>query len=175
MSNPLDPIWASYQTSREALKVVRRCVLLGEPHRDRPFRNTSFHKQHARGLAKRLREAEAQMNDLVVLSLYAAFEARLRDHVARRAGLLRGVARPDQEFGETLAQEFSEYFGGSRFGKLIELSSHAVGQGLIEGAGNIRKFRHWLAHGRRGPTPPSVTPLAAYTSLTKFLQLARLV
>lgn len=175
MSNPLDPIWASYLTTMEALKVVRRCVLLGEPHRDRPFRNTSFHKQQTRPLAKRLKEAEAQVRDLVVLSLYAAFEARLRDHVARRAGLLRRVVRPDREFGEVLTEEFSKYFGSSRFGGLLELFSHAVGSDLMKGAKDIRKFRHWLAHGRRGPSVPSVTPLAAYRSLTEFLRLARLV
>jgi hypothetical protein len=174
MSNPLDSILAAYETTRNAFKVLHRCVKFGPAWQERPFRNTTFHRQEPGRIAQRLDEANAELDKLALFSLYAGFEARLRDHVSGHAGLLRSAAGPDRQFGEALADEFGAYIGGPRFGKLIELFGHAVGEDLIAKAGAIRKFRHWVAHGRRGPAPPSVPPRAAYKTLTEFLTLARL-
>jgi hypothetical protein len=175
MSNPLDPILAAYETTRNAFKVLYRCVRFGPAWQERPFRNTTFHRQEAGHVTERLNAANTELDKLTLFSLYAAFEARLRDHVSGHVGLLRAAGTPDPQFGEALADEFGAFVGGPRFGKLIELFDHAVGEELIAKAGAIRKFRHWMAHGRRGPAPPSVPPRAAYNTLTEFLTLARLV
>jgi hypothetical protein len=57
---------------------------------------------------------------------------------------------------------------------LANLYISAVGQVLGAQVGNIRVYRHWLAHGRRWPQPPNVTPLFAYQTLTSFLRAAGL-
>ena len=175
MSNPLDPIWKAYQTVFHALKVVRRCATLAEIDRKRPFRNTRFHKLAEDQCVRLLDEAESEMNDLVVLSLYAAFEARVREHLAKQAHLLRGAITPDPQFGETLAGEFEEYCDQEqKMDRFAKLFAHAVGDALIAGVGNIRTSRHWVAHGRRGESPPRVAPMFAYKTLTAFLTAAKL-
>jgi hypothetical protein len=57
---------------------------------------------------------------------------------------------------------------------LTDLFVAVVGQAIIAQIGNIRTYRHWLAHGRRWAQPPTVSPVFAYQTLTAFLQAARL-
>ena len=174
MSNALDPVWDAYQTSRNALKVVRRSATLVTIDAERPFRNTRFHGLSEEACVEQLARAEAELNDLAVLSLYAAFEARLREHVRRQAGLLRGATSPDAEFGAALADLFEKHCEDARMDGVVRLLHHAVGRHLVDQVGTIRVFRHWVAHGRRGRSPSDVAPVFAYRTLTGFLMSARL-
>lgn len=175
MSNPLDAIWDAHQTSLHALKVVRRCSVLDDDSRDRPFRNTRFHRSQREQLLEQLDAARSETDDLAVVSLYAAFEARLREHVAEQARLLERASGPGREFGRALANDFAQYCGDARMDKLVKLFADAVGEALVAQIGNIRVFRHRVAHGRSRQTRPSVPPLFAYKTLTKFLTLAKLI
>jgi hypothetical protein len=40
---------------------------------------------------------------------------------------------------------------------------------LIEEVNQVRRYRNWVAHGRRGEQPPSVAPRMAYERLSRFL------
>ena len=175
MSNPLDPIWDAYQTSRNALKVVRRCATLPDLDAQRPFRNTRFHGLSEQDCVQQLDEAEAELDDLAVLSLYAAFEARLREHVCRQADLLRGATSPAGKFASALADLFEDHCEEARMDRVVALFRHAVGENLVAQVGHIRVFRHWVAHGRRGQNRPDVAPLFAYRTLSEFLSSARLL
>ncbi|HEV3436070.1 MAG TPA: hypothetical protein VG122_01850 [Gemmata sp.] len=42
---------------------------------------------------------------------------------------------------------------------------------LIEQVNQVRKYRNWVAHGRRGKQPDVVAPRAAYERLRAFLTL----
>ena len=175
MSNPLDPIREAYETLRDALKVVRRCATLPAIDEDRPFRNTGFHQVAAAACETRVDEAESELDDLTVLSFYAAFEARLRDHVAQQSTLLTGATHPDAEFGQALASTVRGYTEEARMARLTGLFAHAAGQPVVAQVGNIRAFRNWVAHGKTSSPPPSVPPLFAYEILTQFLRSASLI
>ena len=41
---------------------------------------------------------------------------------------------------------------------------------LIESVNQVRKYRNWVAHGRRSKKPESVTPDMAHERLRAFLQ-----
>jgi hypothetical protein len=45
----------------------------------------------------------------------------------------------------------------------------ALAPDLIEEVNQVRRYRNWVAHGRRGPQPPSVAPGAALDRLQRFL------
>ena len=68
--------------------------------------------------------------------------------------------------------------------KAIETAKERVGEGsfyavlesykgiqnnLIEEVNQLRKYRNWVSHGKRGVQPPAVLPEAAYKRLTRFL------
>jgi hypothetical protein len=103
------------------------------------------------------------------------FEARLRDHVAQQAHHLHGAQPPTPGFGVALATSFSEYCDRNRMDDLADLFLSAVGPVVVAQVGNIRTYRHWLAHGRRWAQPPTVTPQVAYQTLTAFLRSAGLI
>jgi len=119
--------------------------------------------------------AQELIDDQAVLFLYATFEAVLRDHVVAQAGHLIGAIHPSAQFGLNMQAWFADICRETRMDKVVDLFSPSVSQTLIAQAGSIRKYRHWLAHGKRGAVPPSVTPLFAYTSLTSFLRSCSLI
>lgn len=170
MSDPLGPIWDTYQTSTNALKVVRRCATLGDRDLDRPFRNTRFHHIGQADCEQLLSSAQARIEDQTVLALYAAFEATLRDHLVRQSPHLTRADQPDTEFGQALAELYEENCDDARMDHVVRLFSSAAGQELVAQAGCIRVYRHWIAHGRRGETPPTVSPQFAYQVLGEFLR-----
>ena len=171
MSNPLDPIWEAYQTSVNALKVVRRCNSLGSINPERPFRNTRFHRLHTRTCEKLLSSAQEQVEDQTVLALYATFEATLRDHLARQSKHLRNhVKAPTARFGGGLARLFKHRCSYMHMDTVVDLLSSRVGQDLVVKTRSIQKYRHWIAHGQRGSILSPVPPQFAYEALTKFLK-----
>jgi len=175
MPNPLDPIWDAHLTAGAALKVVRRCVTIVGIDRAKAFSNTRFGGLTEQQCIDLLDEAQTEMDDSAVLSLYATFEATLRDHVGRQAHHLHAAQQPTAAFGIAMAASFAEYCDHSRMDELADLFVSAVGQALVAQVGNIRSYRHWLAHGRRWAQPPTVTPQFAYQTLTSFLQACGLV
>jgi len=174
MPNPLDPIWDAYQTARNALKVVRRCLIVAEIGRAKALSNTRFYALTDQQCLDLLDQAEAESDNSVVLALYATFEAGLRDHAAQQAALLHAAKQPSPGFGVALADTFSEYCARSRMDNLTDLFASVVAQATLAAVGNIRTYRHWLAHGRSGKQPPTVAPLDAFQTLTTFLQDAGL-
>ena len=149
MPNLLDPIWDAHLTARAALKVVRRCVTVTGLDRAKAFSNTRFGALADQQCIDLLDAAQTEVDDAAILSLYATFEARLRDHVAQQAGLLRGARQPSSDFGMALASSFSEYCDRNRMDDLADLFVSVVTQVVVAQVGNIRAYRHWLAHGRR--------------------------
>jgi hypothetical protein len=85
MPNPLDPIWDAHLTAQDALKVVRRCVTVPGIDRARAFSNTRYDGLTDQQYIDLLDAAQTEVNDSAVLSLYATFEARFRDHIAQQA------------------------------------------------------------------------------------------
>lgn len=175
MNNPLDPIWENYQTSLAALKVVRRCVTVAGVDRAKAFGNTRFFGLSDADCLTLLDDSQAELDDDVILSLYAVFEAKLRDHVVGAGALLHGAVQPNADFGVALAEAFRSMWARHRMDEVADLYRTVVGDALLAQVGNIRTYRHWIAHGRSWPSPPTVQPLFAYTTLTTFLQSSGLV
>ncbi len=175
MPNPLEPIWDAHQTAGAALKVVTRCVKVAGIDRARAFSNALFRGLTDRQCLDLIDTAQAEIDDSAVLSLYASFEAILRQHVVQQAYHLHGAQHPTQDFGVALAGLFSESCDRIRMDDLANLFVSAAGQPLVAQVGNIRTYRHWLAHGRGWTQPPTVTPRFAYQTLTAFLQSAALI
>ncbi|MBM4032887.1 MAG: hypothetical protein FJ291_14020 [Planctomycetes bacterium] len=175
MTSPLEPVWDAYQTALHAFKVVERCATVPDIDEERPFRNTRFHRETVERCEGLLESARRELNALVVLGLYAAFEARVREHLTQQGQLLRSAGAPDVEFGQALAEHFGRYCDEEqRMDRFVELFAHAVGDTLIAQVGQIRKYRHWVAHGRRGKAPPGTQPRFAYDTLAAFLTSAGL-
>jgi len=119
--------------------------------------------------------AQDTIDEQAVMFLYATFEAALRGHIAAQAGVFVGVTHPTAQFGLNMKSWFADLCDDTRMNQVVDLFKPSVNQDIVAQVGTIRTYRHWLAHGKRGAGPPSVTPVFAYTTLTSFLQSCSLV
>ena len=168
MPNPLDPIWRSYDVIQESLGVIRLSLDLSS--RSTTLYGTQFATLSNAEITERLDAAGHDADDQAVLFLYATFESALRDHVVAQAGRLAAADSPNAQFGIELQAWFAALCRDARMDGISALFAPAVGTALAPLVGSIRKYRHWLAHGKRGTAPPSVAPQFVYTTLTQFLQ-----
>lgn len=111
-----------------------------------------------------------ELDDLAVLVLFSVFEAIVRDivwnqvkpevHALKHPTLVK--AGKDAE--DAITQ-------GS-FGKILE-AFKPLDSDLVEQVNQVRKYRNWVAHGRRSEMKPNalVQPEAAYDRLSRFLAL----
>jgi hypothetical protein len=171
MPNPLDPIWKAHGITLDAYSVVRRSLQLPPAERAASLQGGQFAAAvNDQEILDALDAAEDELDDQSVMFLYATVEATLRDHVTGHGVLLFPAAVPGPQFGSSLQAWFIELCKDTRMDKVVGLFEPWAGQVGVAQAGSIRKYRHWLAHGKRGAVPQAVTPQFAYTSLMQFLQ-----
>jgi hypothetical protein len=176
MPNPLDSIWRAYGITLDSYGVVRRSLSLAAPERAAVLQGGQFvSAANDQAILDALDVAQEELDDQTVMFLYATFEATLRDHVTAQGPLLAGAVQPGPQFGPNLEAWFTEFCKDIRMDKVVSLFEPWAAATGIAQAGSIRKYRHWLAHGKRGAVPPSVTPQFAYNSLTSFLRSCLLV
>lgn len=169
MANPLDPQWRSYNVTLQAHEVARRAS--GSPlTRSASLSGTPFAVMPHVDVVDQLAAAERELNAEAVLFLHATFESAIRDDLAAKGALLAAATGPHVAFGTELAAWFADLTADVRMDVVTRPYATAAGPTLLGVVGNIRKYRHWLAHGRRGTAPPAVTPQFTYTRLTQFLQ-----
>lgn len=168
----LDDAWGWYQAARRQLSLIRR---VGERHwdglpwgpdstlgRDDEVREVEGHRVVAE--AERALEP---LDDLAVLVLFSAFEATVRAAVLEqldpdRAAVRHPVARSAVDAAVEAVRD------GSFFRVLDPFKTEGRAD-LIEQVNQVRRYRNWVAHGRRGDPPPAVNPKAAYDRLTRCL------
>lgn len=114
----------------------------------------------------------AHVDDFAVLLLFSVFEATIRDHAAR---LLRAASRP--ELHPLLRAAINDALDAAEHGGFyrVQTSYKAVDADLVEMVNQVRRYRNWVAHGRRGVKPDAVDPATAYDRLRRFLTAAGLV
>lgn len=116
---------------------------------------------------------QVPLNDLAILILFSVFEAEARDWIADRI-------RPELD---TLQDPTIRWAAGDAlkaveegsFGRVLDPYKSAVGAGLVEEVNQVRRYRNWVAHGRRDDMRPkdNVEPREAYDRLTRFLAALR--
>lgn len=114
---------------------------------------------------------EAWLRDLVVLLLFSVFEAEVRELIERQLKLevvkLRHptLVRAGKDVLDAVAE-------GSFF-RVLESFKVSATHDLIEQVNQVRRYRNWVAHGRRADRKPGVevNPRDAYERLSEFLRV----
>jgi hypothetical protein len=114
-----------------------------------------------------VRRIEADLEDLGVLLIFSVFEAIVRERVGNDVEqslpekLHPAVAEAIEDLRDNLEQ--GSFFRITRLFKRID-------HNLVEEVNQVRRYRNWVAHGRRGDQPESVDPRTAYQRLTRFME-----
>jgi hypothetical protein len=106
------------------------------------------------------------LDDLCVLLLFSVFEATIRERVLAEVEAelppLRHV---------TILRALDDMKEGIEHGSFFRVLDpyKAIDANLIEEVNQVRRYRNWVAHGRRTEQPPTVDTRTAYERLNRFL------
>lgn len=131
-------------------------------HRDNHFREVD-----ARTIRDLARRVEEDLDDLVVLLLFSVFEADVRQ---RTLDEVRREPPPRHLVSRRAVAEAKESVEHGSFGRLTE-SYKGLDPAVRTQVDQVRHYRNWVAHGRRGPVKNNVTPPTALARLEQFLGL----
>lgn len=105
------------------------------------------------------------LDDLCIVLLFSVFESRVREQVLD--DIDTSVPSPVHPAVERAVGVARENVDSGSFYRVLECYKK-IDAGLVEEVNQVRKYRNWVAHGRRGPQPDSVTPPQAYKRLGRF-------
>ena len=169
--NPLEEVWDWYLRTRFVLRFVDR---LGEKHWEKPpddlplFRDEKFKEVKSKDLIEGARVGLESLDDLAVIRFFAAFEAivrgQLRDEVENELKTIKHLVLVDA------AQEAIKTIARGSFAWVLD-SLKGLDHNLVEQVRQIRRYRNWVSHGRRGNAPPRVGPKETFDRLSAFLRL----
>lgn len=165
----LDDAWEWYQaTQRQLHRLGRLADLYWENFSwDGPLgRDDEFRLLSSAAVSEESRLGLARLDDLAVVILFSSFEALVRERILREveveAATLRHAALIDA------ARDAKEQIDRGSFFRVLKPYKD-LDANLVEEINQVRQYRNWIAHGRKGKEPASVTPKTAYDRLRRFL------
>ena len=170
----LSDAWSWYQDNRQMVRLMDR---LGRrywnalPWEDME-RDDSFRNLDAVDVTSKTEAVLAELDDIAIFVLFSVFEANVREHLRddvklevatlKHPALLRMADRMKENIEE-----------GSFYSNVLDFYKN-LDHDLVEQVSQIRRYRNWVAHGRRlGKKPFDTTPRDAFDRLESFLMLIR--
>jgi hypothetical protein len=169
MIESLEGAWKWYQAVRTlALDMRRLAAKWNEPALwDTLGRDNRFQDLSAADLKDRAETVLEDLNPLAVLVLFSVFEVTVRDRV--KADVDRETETIQHPALARAVRNLKEDIENGSFGRVIE-SYKSMDVDLTAQVNQVRKFRNWVAHGRRGKRPEnSVQPESAMERLRGYL------
>ncbi len=109
------------------------------------------------------------LDDLAVLLIFSVFEAGVRDRAAAELEQL-ALNIPQHPILDKALNDVRERIEHGSFGRLTEDYGTSDAD-LRTQVNQVRHYRNWVAHGRRGHPTNSITPMDALARLQRFLRL----
>jgi hypothetical protein len=165
----LDDAWNWYHTTRKQLDLLGR---IGRRHWDNlPWEGTIGKDARLRNIESRDIIADTDLSlehqdDFAVLILFSAFESIIREQARSDVRNAR-----DRLLHPLVTRILDEAVQDIEQGSIFRVLDVNQGQDvdLVEQVNQVRRYRNWVAHGRRGDRPPSVDPPTAYRRFKRFL------
>jgi hypothetical protein len=170
MIQTLDDAWEWYkavdrlcrQMQRMATKYWDRDELSDLLAHDNTFRDRT-----AAAIQDDARRVFNDLEDLAVLVLFTVFEAEVREIAQLDAErLLQEMTHPAMQ---SAAKELQEAVEKGSFSKLTAAYKPMDVDGTAQ-IDQIRGFRNWVAHGRRGPLENSIDPEKAIARMRLYVE-----
>ncbi|HEX4610424.1 MAG TPA: hypothetical protein VH092_19695 [Urbifossiella sp.] len=177
----LGEAWAWYRATKVGAERLARLAKYwdglpwddGPPAVNRIGRDNILGHVDSMTLAGDATASEVGLADLAVLVLFSVFEAQVRDWV--KAGMRPELEQLRDPTLRKAGQDSIRTVEDGSFGRVLEPYKSPAGPDLVEEVNQVRKYRNWVAHGRRPDGRPEVEidPRAAYDRLTRFLAALR--
>jgi hypothetical protein len=165
----LDEAWDWYNTTKRQLNLLAR---IGRRHWDNlPWegaigKDDKLRIVESRNIIADTKLSLEHLDDFAVLILFSAFESILREQA--RSDVRDARDRLLHPLVTRILDEAIEDVGhGSIFRVLDVYKGQDVN--IVEEVNQVRRYRNWVAHGRRGESPFTIDPSTAYERLKRFL------
>ncbi len=163
----------AWQWFNDAKQTMNRMLRVGNRYWDaipwdqQPWRSDNrFGTLTAEDITKPAENALENLDDLAIVVLFSVFESRVRNAILQEIdGEGPKILHPI--LSKAFAYARAEVEQGSFFTVLESYKPQDAE--LIEEVNQVRRYRNWVAHGKRGVEPASVDPQAAYDRLARFL------
>jgi glutamine synthetase type III len=113
------------------------------------------------------RTVSDDLDDLAVLPLFSIFEANVRARAT--ADVNREMALINHVAVKQAVKELKEATASGSFAK-VTAAYQKMDTDLTAQVNQVRKFRNWVAHGRRDMPENQVTPEGAFQQLGRYLE-----
>lgn len=170
MISSLDDAWRWYQSVKTLTQDMER---LGrrfwnvEGWAQGLSQDNRFRYVESAEIADRARTILNDLEDLGVLVLFSVFEAIVRDRA--QIDVERSLPPLLHPAVDHAIRELTRDIQTGSFGKVVD-AFKGMDPDLIEEVNQVRRYRNWVAHGRRGEQPDYVDPLRAQDRLNRFLE-----
>lgn len=161
--------WRWYETARQLAQTMER---LGKKHwNNLPWdgdlgRDSHLNDQTSAKILDGSQTVLDDLDDLCVLLLFSVFEAAIRERVLAE---VEAELPPLHHVAIKRAlDEMKEGIEHGSFFKVLE-SYKEIDANLVEQVNQVRRYRNWVAHGRRADQPAAVNPTTASERLKRFL------
>jgi hypothetical protein len=169
----LDQGWAWYEAARQSLRRIRR---LGEKWSVLPWhgeaemwRDNVVGKLAGEKVVTDAQTATSRLDDLAVIELFSIFEGVVRRLVVEQVGAASvSLTHPVLI---AAARNAIEAAGHRSFAEILNSYSQSGHADIAEQVRQVRRYRNWLSHGRRGKEQRKIEPKTAYERLRKFLEI----
>jgi hypothetical protein len=169
----LEEAWKWYDETKRPIRLVRR--LAQRYWADLPWDGKLENDDQFKLIEAGKLDIDAdftlsQLDDLAVLVLFAVFESMVRGL------MITEISAEIDEKGIShtmLLRSFKDLVqqvGEGSFFRVVE-PYKALDPNLVEEVNQVRRYRNWVAHGRRGDQPEIVSPLTAYQRLRRYMKL----
>jgi hypothetical protein len=165
----LEDAWRWHETTKRHIKLFGR---LGEKYWsdlawDGPLgRDDKLKSLDSGVIVKEFRFCVEHLDDFAILVLFSAFESAMREQVLSMIDNERNQsARP------LVVRILDDARQETKRGRILRVLGFFKNQdaGLVEKVNQVRRYRNWVAHGRRTIHPAAVDPTEAYERLKEFL------
>jgi len=171
MISALEDAWKWYESVKDVSGVM---FAMGKKHWNAlPWDGALGQDEHVRHVLAAeildwVKVIRSNLDGLCILLLFSVFEASVRERaLADVAAELPALRHPALQHAVRNLNEALEH--GS-FYKVTE-AYKTLAPDLVEQVNQVRKYRNWVAHGRRGEPQNAVDPKTAYDRLKRFLEL----
>ncbi|MGH7222865.1 MAG: hypothetical protein ACRELF_06540, partial [Gemmataceae bacterium] len=150
--------WIWYEATKRNLGRMQR---LGRRHWGNPslegasiWLDDHFKTLEASDIVEETTTSLKPIDDLAIVVLFSVFESHVRDHlVARIKPEATGLSEPIlKEAADDAIQGVEEGSFSRRVLYPLKEQRHVSAE-LVEKINQVRKYRNWVAHGRREPVP----------------------
>ncbi|MFH1114979.1 MAG: hypothetical protein V1792_13795 [Pseudomonadota bacterium] len=167
----LDEVWTGYQVALDCHRMAKKMAARGE---EAFLAKTVFVEMSLDQAEQSIDHSRHELDNWVVLTLWAQFEHFLISYVREKGGLL-SQTRPEA-FAAKLQDKFDREVGDWKRSEILDLFKGIVETDLIGQAKQIKEYRDWVAHKSRRRQPSSRTsPKLAFEVLKAIIDKVRVV